>query len=126
VNDYSADLKNPQLQGWINNPPPGAKAEVYDPFIPEGSTDTVYFEVKITLATRQIQGTSQYEIPIYWVEVHYHPVPTTKNFLHVKMRAGTSPKNVVQPGNWLIPNGNLLSGKALWNQTFPKNPATKP
>jgi hypothetical protein len=44
-----------------------------------------------------------------------HPVPTSANHLHIKLRAGTSAGNVVAPNNWLLDRGRLNAGVAAWH-----------
>lgn len=103
-------LNNPQVQTLIAAKPPGA-TRVMGP--PQMSVDTVYFDLTITLPVDNLAGYPRRRQHL--LEVHYHPVPTSANWLHIKMKAGGSPANQVGAGNWLIDKAQLNAAVLEWN-----------
>lgn len=103
-------LNNPQVQTLIAARPPGV-TRVMGP--PQLSVDTVYFDLTITLPVDNLAGYPRRRQHV--LEVHYHPVPTSSNWLHVKMKAGGSPANQVGAGNWLIDKAQLNAAVLAWN-----------
>lgn len=103
-------LTNPGVQTLITTKPVGA-TRVMGP--PQHSQDTVYFDLTITLPVDHAAGYPRQRR--YELEVHYHPVPISPNWLHIKMKAGGSPANQVAPGNWLIDKTRLNTAVAEWN-----------
>ncbi len=103
-------LNNPQVQALIAARPPGS-TRVMGP--PQMSVDTVYFDLTITLSVDNLAGYPRRRQHV--LEVHYHPVPTSANWLHIKMKAGGSPANQVAAGNWLIDKAQLNAAVLAWN-----------
>jgi hypothetical protein len=110
---------NQDVLNLIANRPPGATRVVGPPQV---SVETVNFPLTVTLAVDRTQGYPRQRQ--YQLQIHLHPVPTTQNYLHVKLRAGTSPDNRVQPGNWLVDRAQLNAGLAAWDQAKPWNVST--
>jgi hypothetical protein len=86
---------------------------------PKVSADTVYFDLEVRVPQPNHPGYPR--ILVYNVEVHYHPVPTSANYLHVKRTAASDPGNTVQLNNWLIDLGILRQGRQAWDGANPKN-----
>lgn len=102
-------LNNPQVQGLIAAKRLGATRFMGPPQL---SVDTVYFDLTITLALDNLAGYPRRRQHV--LEVHYHPVPSSANWLHIKMKAGGSPANQVGAGNWLIDRVRLNEAVADW------------
>lgn len=106
------------IAGLIGNPQ-GAIVRTVGP--PHVSADTVYFYLTVDLP---VDYTQTYPRRVsYELEIHYHPVPTTPNYLHVKVRAGTSAGNQVPPTHWLIDAARLHEGRLAWDVANPTNPS---
>jgi hypothetical protein len=104
------------IAGLIGNPQ-GAIVRTVGP--PHVSADTVYFYLTVDLP---VDYTQTYPRQVsYELEIHYHPVPTTPNYLHVKVRAGTSAGNQVAPTHWLIDAARLHEGRLAWDAANPTN-----
>ncbi|HWC87722.1 MAG TPA: hypothetical protein VG388_14380 [Solirubrobacteraceae bacterium] len=114
----TVDAHNHDVQSLISTRPAGAIREVGPP---EVSTDTVYFALTVTLPVDHQAGYPRQRI--YELEIHYHPVPTSTNYLHVKIRAGTSAANTLTPTNWLLERARLQEAVVAWNAQKPGNPS---
>ncbi|VAX28285.1 hypothetical protein MNBD_NITROSPIRAE01-1572, partial [hydrothermal vent metagenome] len=111
-------VTNTLLQTWIGSKPGGAICTFGGIYV---SDDTVYI-----YATIEIRDHSVTDFPLwnrYEVETHYHPVPESKNYLHVKGRSGGSAQNVLTANNWLIPGGRATLRQAVqaWDNANPLN-----
>jgi hypothetical protein len=111
---------NTLIQQWIQNRPQGASIVEGDIVV---SADTVYLYADVEIPNY----TQPYpQVDIYHIETHYHPVPTSNNFLHVKHSAASDAGNVVGPNCWLIPRGtaSLRDAVVAWNHAYPENQST--
>jgi hypothetical protein len=116
VVDVTLPASNLIIAGLISNPQ-GAIVRAVGP--PRVGADTVYFDLTVTLP---VDNTQTYPRQVsYDLEIHYHPVPTTPNYLHVKVRAGTSAGNQVDPAHWLIDAARLHEGRLAWDAANPTN-----
>ncbi|MDD9268418.1 hypothetical protein ACFPES_15360 [Paenibacillus sp. GCM10023248] len=117
----SKKATNVMLQNWINTGKP-AKASIEQTGEMKITDETVYIYATIIIPDKD----DPVVINKYPIEVHYHPVNSSKNYLHVKHSAGSSPKNKITETSWLIPSGasTLKSAVELWNETFPDNIST--
>ncbi len=61
----------------------------------------------------------------HWLEIHYHPVAASKNYLHIKMKAGGTAQNKVEPGNRMIDKARLNAGVKAWTTTAARSPRTR-
>ena len=100
----SVDARNADVATLIKHQPPGA-VRVVGPY--SLSEDTIVFPLTVTEAPSTPPGYQQPLQRVWNLEIHYHPVPTTKNHLHVKMRVGTSAENVLPDNNWLVDRINV-------------------
>lgn len=109
---------NTLIQGWIKNKPVGA---TITPGIISVSEDTVYIYATVTIPDTTV--TEYPQLNVYDIETHYHPVPTSNNYLHVKRSAGSDAGNVVTADCWLIPGGKktLVQAVTKWDSTNPEN-----
>jgi hypothetical protein len=114
VVDETVPITNTQVQQLIASRPPGATRAVGAPAV---SADTVYYMLTVWLPVDYTQGYPRRRR--YELEIHHHPVPTSPNYLHVKIRAGTSPQNVLPLNSWLVDTARLNAGVAAWNQANP-------
>ncbi|YAF95385.1 MAG: DUF4157 domain-containing protein [Nodularia sp. CChRGM 3473] len=107
---------NTLIQGWITSKPSSATITLGEIFVSE---DTVY--IYATVSTPDTTVKEYPQVNTYNIETHYHPVPTSNNFLHVKRSAGSDAGNVVQPTSWLIPGGKATLRQAVmaWNNQNP-------
>lgn len=112
------DATNTLLQTWIGGKPGGATCAFDSLYVSE---DTVY--IYATVEMKDLTVTEYPQINQYLIETHYHPVPKTSNYLHVKARAGGLAGNVLLPTNWLIPGGNATLKQAVqaWDKANPTN-----
>jgi hypothetical protein len=111
---------NTQVQQLIAARPPGATRQVSAPDVRQ---DTVYYWLTVWLPVETTQGYPRRRR--YELEIHHHPVPTSGNYLHVKVRAGTSPQNVLPLTNWLADRGQFNAGVVAWNQANPNRQSTQ-
>ncbi len=118
---YIADKKpnNDLIQSWITKRPQGAKVEITSI---EVGKETVYIYATVTLPQEKLG------IPTYKIEIHYHPVPSGNNYLHVKRSAASLPSNKVKKDCWLIPDGpaTLTIADSMWNKFNPDNLSKSP
>ncbi|WP_414577350.1 DUF4157 domain-containing protein [Anabaena sp. CCY 9402-a] len=110
------DATNPLIKEWIKQQPAGATIIKGEIIVKE---DTVY--IHATVRIRDTTVTDYPEYNQYNIETHYHPVPISKNFLHVKRSAGSDAGNVVKSTSWLIPGGakTLNEAVAAWDSDHP-------
>jgi len=109
-------VTNTLLQTWIGSKPGGAICTFGGIYV---SDDTVYIYATIDIRDPDVT----YLWNRYEVETHYHPVPESKNYLHVKGRSGGSAQNVLTANNWLIPGGRAILRQAVqaWDSANPLN-----
>lgn len=110
---------NTLIQTLIAAKPTGSSRVMSNPVV---KTETVYFTLRVALAVRIADGIRYRDY--YNLEVHFHPVPTTPNFLHVKRSAASDAGNTLGTGNWLINPTVLQAGRAAWNAANPHRLAT--
>ena len=112
------DVTNTLLQTWISGKPLGATCTLAGLYV---SDDTVY--ICATVEMKDLTVTAYPQINQYQIETHYHPVPISSNYLHVKGRSGGSTKNVLGSACWLIPGGTATLNEAVqdWNSAYPTN-----
>lgn len=110
------DARNADVAGLIKQQPPGAVRVVGSGAI---GPDTIYFELTVTEAPTTPSGYAQPLQRVWNLEIHYHPVPTTSNYLHVKMRAGTSAQNVLPNNSWLVDRTVFRDALIRWNSQKP-------
>lgn len=108
---------NVLIAQWIAAKPAGSTLTLLEISV---SDDTVYIYIRLKL---QQEG---YAIPYHDMEIHYHPVPTSKNYLHVKARAGGDAGNIIKPTSWLVPAGALTTADSDWDAANPSKPSQKP
>ncbi len=78
--------------------------------------DTVYYKIELQGPILSEEGRTNRFRKVYTLYLHYHPKPTTGNWLHIKRSHGADPGNVVAQNNWLF-NGyqNVLTqGRLNW------------
>ena len=109
---FIVDAKNYDVADLIKKRPPGAVRIVGEHWISE---DTIYFPLTVTEAATTPPGYTQPIQNIWELEIHYHPSPTSTNWLHVKMRAATSAQNVLPKNNWLVDRAMFKTAVADWN-----------
>ncbi|MEV5027088.1 hypothetical protein [Paenibacillus sp. LPE1-1-1.1] len=119
--DVQKVATNPIIKNWIKGKP--ASATITEESI-EVKAETVYIYATVRISDNSVPGMPQ--IHVYPIEIHYHPVPTSTNYLHVKRSAGSDAGNTVTNVSWLIPRGNntLRDAVAAWNSENPGNPST--
>ncbi|MDQ8739064.1 hypothetical protein [Paenibacillus sp. LHD-38] len=119
--DIQKAASNPIIKTWIKGKP--ASATITEGSI-EVKAETVYIYATVRIPDNSVPGMPQ--VNVYPIEIHYHPVPTSPNFLHVKRSAGSDAGNKVTNGSWLIPRGNntLRDAVAAWNAAKPDNQST--
>ena len=110
------DARNADVATLINRRPPGAVRVVGQYRMTD---DTIYFPLTVTEAPTMPPGYQQQIQRVWNLEIHYHPVPTTTNCLHVKMRAGTSAQNVLPNNNWLVDRTVFRDALIDWNSQKP-------
>jgi len=112
------DVTNTLLQSWIGGKPGGATCDFGGFYVSE---DTVYIYATVEIPDPTVTAFPQ--VNRYQIETHYHPVPISSNFLHVKGRSGGSSQNVLGSGNWLIPGGTATLRQAVqqWDSAKPEN-----
>lgn len=110
------DARNADVTGLIKHQPAGAVRALGQYWMTD---DTIYFPLTVTEAPTTPPGLQQQIQRVWYLEIHYHPVPTTKNYLHVKMRAGTSAQNVLPRNNWLVDRNVFQAAVADWNTQKP-------
>lgn len=118
--DVQAIATNPILNAWIASKPPSAT--IIERRI-EVSVETVYIYATVRIPDNSVPGVPQ--VNVYNIEIHYHPVPTSANYLHVKRSAGSDAGNIIAPTSWLIPRGKdaLRDAVAQWNDAYPDRPS---
>ncbi|WP_138754157.1 hypothetical protein [Paenibacillus sinopodophylli] len=114
--DYQGIVTNQLLNAWITSKP--AAATITEQSI-SVSAETVYI-----YATVRIPDLSLPQLPrvnVYDIEIHYHPVPTSTNYLHVKKSAGSDAGNRIDSSSWLLPRGtaSLRDAVSQWNEANP-------
>jgi len=116
--EVSKDATNYLIQAWIQQKPMDAGITYDDMKV---KADTVY--IFATVRIRDLTVTDYPQINVYKIETHYHPVPTSTNFLHVKRSAGSDTGNVAAPTCWLIPGGikTLATAVERWNDANSEN-----
>lgn len=112
----TVDARNADVAGLIQHQPPGA-VRVVGPYWM--TDDTIYFSLTVTEVPTTPPGLQQPIQRVWDLEIHYHPVPKTSNYLHVKMRAGTSAQNVLPPNNWLVDRAVFQAAVTDWNNQKP-------
>lgn len=119
--DVQKVATNPIIKDWIKGKP--VSATITEESI-EVKAETVYIYATVRIADNSVPGMPQ--IHVYPIEIHYHPVPTSANYLHVKRSAGSDAGNKVTNVSWLIPRGNntLRDAVAAWNAAKPGNLST--
>jgi hypothetical protein len=116
----TVDAHNADVAGLIQHRPPGAVRVVYPGAI---GADTIYFELTVTEVATTPPGFQQPLQRVWNLEIHYHPFPTTGNYLHVKMRAGTSAQNVLPDNNWLVDRAVFQAAVTEWDIQNPNRKA---
>lgn len=118
--NVQATATNQILGEWIASKPPSAT--IVERSI-EVSVDTVYIYATVRIPDNSEPGVPK--INVYNIEIHYHPVPISANYLHVKRSAGSDAGNIVAPTSWLIPRGKdaLRDAVAQWNDAYPDRPS---
>jgi hypothetical protein len=83
------------------------------------SDDTVYYGVVLYGPVQQpTTGRLTQWRKVWTLYLHYHPAPTTGNWLHLKRAHGGTPGNQVAKNNWMFANWGaiLRQGKEAWEQ----------
>jgi hypothetical protein len=113
---FVVDALNADVADLIKHKPSGAVRVLGTYWMTD---DTIYFPLTVTEPPTTPEGLSQPTQRVWELEIHYHPVPTTSNYLHVKMRAGTSAQNVLPNGNWLVDPAVFQAAVTDWNGQHP-------
>jgi hypothetical protein len=114
------DAKNADVAGLIQKQPPGAVRVVGQYWMTD---DTIYFPLTVTEVPTTPPGLHQQTQRVWNLEIHYHPFATSGNYLHVKMRAGTSAQNVLPDGNWLVDRAVFQAAVTAWDIQNPNRKA---
>lgn len=110
------DAHNADVAGLIKHQPPGAVRVVGPGTI---GPDTIYFELTVKEVATTPSGYNQPLQRVWNLEIHYHPVPISGNYLHVKMRVGTSAGNVLPDSNWLVDRAAFKAAVTEWDKQNP-------
>ena len=121
IDDVGTAATNPFIVTVINHT---ANATVRNIVVDGGATyDTVYYKIQLQGPIESEEGRINRFRKIYTLYLHYHPKPTTGNWLHIKAAHGGTPENVVTPNNTLF-NGyqnvlreGRLNWEADWQET---------
>jgi Domain of unknown function (DUF4157) len=114
IDDVGTAANNPFIASVIANT---ANVTVRNIVVDGGTTyDTVYYKIHLQGPVQSEEGRTNRFRNVYTLYLHYHPKPTTGNWLHIKAHHGGTPENVVSQNNWLF-NGyqNVLrEGREQW------------